>query len=103
MDNSYEENHDISSESQIRTPEERTADRRAAKHDFENSKPAHRIPRNELETAAAHLVMEKLNLKFLTDTANSNLGDWKTLYNLLVQEREDCKGRIRSLTEFLGV
>lgn len=69
----------------------------------ETSKPAHRTPRDELETAAAHLVLEKLNFKFLTDTANSNLGDWKTLYNLLVQEREDCKARIRSLTEFLGV
>lgn len=117
MDSSYEANHDIGSESQdrgimhpemctgsgIRTPEERRADRQAAKHDFETNTPAHSTPREELEIAVAHLILEKLNLKFLTDTANSNLGDWKTLYNLLVQERENCKDRISSLIEFLDI
>jgi len=117
MDNSYEANHDILETSEqeraamreasphpkTATPEERTAHRRAAKHEYETTQPAHRTPRLDLEIAAAHLVMEKLNFKFLTDTANNNLSDWKTLYDLLVQERENCKDRIRSLTEFLGV
>jgi hypothetical protein len=87
----------------IRTPEERRADRQAAKHDFETSNCSHsnEISDAEVEELSAQLILENLILENLLKHSLGPLPRWEALNTVLQADIRKHKRIIAELKQIL--